>query len=192
MCTSLVSTSEFLGGHFIGGIYSNYSGEQHSCLVKVADPTFIGYGIVKNADCGVKVVPKSDPTESVGVVCLRDGKYSVVEYSEIDPAVASSSDPATGKLRFGAANIANHFFTLDFLKRTDEMEKEMKYHIAQKKIKFVDLKSGEIIKPEKNNGIKLELFVFDVFPFAERFVVLESDRKEEFSPLKVELDIILW
>ncbi|KAI9034107.1 UDP-N-acetylglucosamine diphosphorylase [Hyaloraphidium curvatum] len=155
-----------------------------NCLVKVADPVFIGYGIVKDADCGVKVVPKSDPTESVGVVCLRDGRYNVVEYSEIDPAVASSADPATGKLRFGAANIANHFFTLGFLKRTEEMEREMLYHIAHKKIRCVDLGTGEIVKPEKNNGIKLELFVFDVFPFAERFVVLESDRKEEFSPLK--------
>lgn len=161
-----------------------------SCLVKVADPTFVGLCINRNADCGVKVVPKSDPTESVGVVCLRNGRYNVVEYSEIDPAVASSTDPATGKLRFGAANIANHFFTLDFLKRTEEMEKEMLYHIAQKKIKHVDLTTGEVIKPEKNNGIKLELFVFDVFPFAERFVVYEGARTEEFSPLKVSLNCL--
>jgi UDP-N-acetylglucosamine/UDP-N-acetylgalactosamine diphosphorylase len=32
--------------------------------------------------------------------------------------------------------------------------------------------------------MKLEMFVFDVFPFTERFAVLEVERKEEFSPLK--------
>jgi UDP-N-acetylglucosamine/UDP-N-acetylgalactosamine diphosphorylase len=32
--------------------------------------------------------------------------------------------------------------------------------------------------------MKLELFVFDVFPFTEHMAVLEVDRKEEFSPLK--------
>ncbi|CCO32135.1 UDP-N-acetylglucosamine pyrophosphorylase [Rhizoctonia solani AG-1 IB] len=32
--------------------------------------------------------------------------------------------------------------------------------------------------------MKLELFVFDVFPFTERMAILEVDRKEEFSPLK--------
>ena len=32
--------------------------------------------------------------------------------------------------------------------------------------------------------MKLECFVFDVFPYAQHFSVLEVDRKEEFSPLK--------
>ncbi|EED85185.1 predicted protein [Postia placenta Mad-698-R] len=32
--------------------------------------------------------------------------------------------------------------------------------------------------------MKLELFVFDVFPFTRHFAVLEVARNEEFSPLK--------
>ena len=154
-----------------------------NCLVKVADPIFIGYCVSKKADCGAKAVPKKSPEESVGVICLKNSKFSVVEYSEIDKdtAHAKKSDDT---LVYNAANIANHFYTLDFLKRMESVEPELEYHIAKKKIKHVDLSTGESISPSSSNGIKLELFIFDVFPFAKNMAVLEVERREEFSPLK--------
>jgi UDP-N-acetylglucosamine/UDP-N-acetylgalactosamine diphosphorylase len=154
-----------------------------NCLVRVADPVFLGYCISKQADCAAKVVPKAYPTESVGVVARRGNAYSVVEYSEISKEQAERRD-AQGELAFRAANIANHFYTLDFLKRVEVFEDKLAYHIARKKIPHVDLASGAAVKPAKPNGMKLELFVFDVFPFTERFAVLEVAREEEFSPLK--------
>ncbi|RUS21355.1 nucleotide-diphospho-sugar transferase [Jimgerdemannia flammicorona] len=154
-----------------------------NCLARVADPVFIGYCASKDTDCGVKVVRKASPTEPVGVVCLRNSKYSVVEYSEISAEVAERTKP-NGELAFGAANIANHYFSTAFLERVQSFEDQLEYHIARKKIKHTDLTSGEQVAPKSNNGMKLELFVFDVFPFVERLAVLEVDRKDDFSPLK--------
>ncbi|KAL0068621.1 UDP-N-acetylglucosamine pyrophosphorylase [Marasmius tenuissimus] len=154
-----------------------------NCLVRVADPVFIGYSIQKQADCAAKVVPKTEPTESVGVVACRGNKFSVVEYSEITKEQAESRDKSGGLL-FRAGNIANHFYTTAYLKQVESFEHELAFHIARKKIPHVDLATGEAVKPAKPNGMKLELFVFDVFPFTERFAVLEIERKEEFSPLK--------
>ncbi|KAI8617067.1 UDP-N-acetylglucosamine pyrophosphorylase [Chytriomyces sp. MP71] len=155
-----------------------------NCLVKVADPVFLGYCITKNAPCGAKVVPKQRASEPVGVLCLRDQKFSVVEYSEI-PAELSASVRADGvTLTYNAANIANHFYTTAFLEGIEDMEKGMEFHVAKKKIKHVDLGTGLVVVPTTNNGIKLELFIFDVFPFCENLAVLETARKEEFSPLK--------
>ncbi|KAG7099661.1 hypothetical protein E1B28_001487 [Marasmius oreades] len=155
-----------------------------NCLVRVADPVFIGYSIQKQADCAAKVVPKTSPTESVGVVACRGDKFSVVEYSEISKEQAEKRDPKTGELAFRAGNIANHFYTTAYLNRVESFEHELAFHIARKKIPHVDLETGQVVKPKAPNGMKLELFVFDVFPFTERFAVLEVERKEEFSPLK--------
>lgn len=154
-----------------------------NCLVKVADPVFLGACIERNAPLGSKVVRKTDPAESVGVLAMRGEKFGVVEYSEISKE-KSEMRTGDGQLAFRAANIVNHFYTTEFLEGVEAMEKKMAFHIAKKKIPTVDLSTGESITPSTPNGMKLELFVFDVFPFTSDLCVLEVGRAEEFSPLK--------
>lgn len=158
-----------------------------NCLVRVADPIFVGYCASRGADCGVKVVKKIDPTEAVGVVALRGDKFGVVEYSEIPEKLSRAREDAnndSSDLKFRAANIANHFYTREFLETVSTFEHEMAYHIARKKIPCVDLATGQVVKPAQPNGMKLELFVFDVFPFTTNFAILEVGRETDFSPLK--------
>lgn len=81
-------------------------------LCKTADPLFIGYCIDKNADCANKVVWKSRPEESVGVVAKKNGKFCIIEYSEMEKAACELVNETNGKLTFGAANICNHFYTM--------------------------------------------------------------------------------
>lgn len=153
-------------------------------LVKVADPLFVGYCVEKGADCGAKVVEKASPTEAVGVVCLVDGKFQVVEYSEITSETANRRDEVDGHLVFDAANICNHYFTRLFLHRiANEFEYELKLHVAKKKIAYVNEK-GDRIVPKDVTGVKVEKFVFDVFMYSDQFVTWQVPRSEDFSPVK--------
>jgi len=162
-----------------------------NCLVKVADPVFIGLSSKRDVEIATKVVRKRDASEAVGLIIKKNGKPDVVEYSEIDEDLRKAMDPNNHKLlKFRSANIVNHYYSIDFLKGIPEWAESLPHHIAKKKIPYCDTESGEMVKPDKPNGIKLEQFVFDVFPqiSLDKFLCLEVAREDEFSPLKNGLD----
>lgn len=153
-------------------------------LVKVADPVFIGFCSRRQVDIGTKVVRKRNADEQVGVIACRDGHPAVIEYSEISEELRSAKT-SDGLLKLRAANIVNHYYSLNFLLKTPDLAKSMPYHIAKKKIPFCnDL--CETVKPTNPNGIKFEQFVFDIFSETEmaKFACLEVERSSEFSPVK--------
>jgi len=85
-------------------------------LVKVADPLFIGFCKEKGADCAAKVVAKAYPEEPVGVLCWKDNKPAVIEYSELDPSKAKARDE-NNQLVYNYAHIVLNDFSMEFLKR---------------------------------------------------------------------------
>jgi UDP-N-acetylglucosamine/UDP-N-acetylgalactosamine diphosphorylase len=156
-----------------------------NALVLAADPLFVGYCVELGADCGAKVCAKACPEEAVGVLCAaEEGGAKVVEYSELDPAAAKETDPETGELRLNAGNICNHFYTLDFLQKAATLPTP--FHVAKKKIPCLD-ESGvtaNTVTPAANNGVKLEMFIFDCFPHSNKFACAEVLREHEFGPVK--------
>jgi UDP-N-acetylglucosamine/UDP-N-acetylgalactosamine diphosphorylase len=162
------------------GIETIYFFQVDNPLVEIADPAFIGVHVARQADLSVKLCAKREPLEGLGVVVERDGRFEMVEYTELTHEQAHQRT-AEGELYFRYGSVAIHLFSYDFLKA--EATRAMPLHIAYKKIPCCDA-AGNVVKPEKNNGCKFEKFIFDVLPDAGRVVNLAFDRAEEFSPVK--------
>lgn len=151
-------------------------------LAPVFDPVFLGHHVLGQSDLSTKVVSKSSPSEKVGLLVHIDDKLSMVEYSDLDPAVASLTDEQ-GQLVYRAGNIAMHAIATPFAQRMAEDPTLLPLHRANKRVPSVNA-AGELVTPTEPNAVKMERFVFDALPHAERAVVQEVRREDEFAPVK--------
>jgi UDP-N-acetylglucosamine/UDP-N-acetylgalactosamine diphosphorylase len=153
-------------------------------LVRCIDPAFIGWHVLRRSEMSSKMVPKAYAEEKVGHFCTQNGKTVVVEYSDLPMTLQKETD-ASGRLRYVAGSIAIHILDREFVRRLAAGGEgvALPFHRADKKIPTVDA-SGGAVKPEKANGVKFEMFVFDALPFARNPVVIETLRENDFSPVK--------
>ena len=149
-------------------------------LVKPVDPLLIGMSITNKVLGAVKTIEKTDPKEKVGVFCRKNKKVGVVEYTEISEEMANLRDDY-GSLVYGDANAIFHLYNIKGLEKVSEVK--LPYHIAVKKANYVD-SNGEVVKAEKPNAYKFEMFIFDSYEMFEDVVVLRVKREEEFAPIK--------
>lgn len=157
---------------FIGGV--------DNVLVNMVDPVFLGLAIENKVLAAGKSVVKAGPHEKVGVFCKRDGKPSVVEYSEISTQMAEETNEK-GELKYGESHILCNLFNIDAI---EEISKnELPYHSAFKKAKYLD-KDGKLVVGDKPNAYKFEAFLFDAFESLDDMKILRVKREEEFAPVK--------
>lgn len=156
-------------------------------LVRVVDPVFLGLHAIaaeSSGEMSSKMIPKTGPEEKLGVFCSVNGKIEIIEYSDL-PRELAEQRLADGGLRFVAGSIAVHVMSVEFVARLNtDRAFSLPYHRAEKKIPHIDLGTGKQVQPEKNNGVKLERFVFDALPLCRRSIVYETSRAEEFAPIK--------
>ncbi len=148
-------------------------------LQRIADPCFIGATIQKECIVGAKVVRKNAPDEKVGVMCLEDGKPSIVEYYELTEELMTAKDEK-GNPAYNFGVILNYLF------RVAELEKMMEglpLHIVEKKIPYLD-ETGTLIQPDNPNGYKFESLVLDMIHQLDTCLPFEVERNSEFAPIK--------
>ena len=118
--------------------------------------------------------------EKVGVLCLEDGKPSIVEYFEMDKAMSELQNP-DGTLTYRYGVILNYLFSMERLKQIGQAN--LPIHKAKKKIPFLSA-DGTTQKPDEPNGYKYETLVLDMVRLQESCLAYEVKREAEFAPIK--------
>lgn len=152
--------------------------------VKVADPLFIGYHVMRAAMMSSKTHRKDKPREAVGVHCLCDGVYRVIEYTVLDLYPQLLETDSAGNLIHYAGSPAIHILDVGFIESLNANYDNFPWWRAHKKIPCLN-ERGERIEPREPNGYKFETFIFDALRFVTHDpVVLEIPRLGEYTPIK--------
>lgn len=147
---------------------------------RMADPCFVGAMIDGGYRSASKVVSKATPEEKVGVLCLEDGKPSIVEYYELTEDMRYETRD-NGELAYKYGVILNYLFHMEDLEKN--LNNNLVVHVVKKKIPYLD-ENGEKIKPETENGYKFETLVLDMIHMMDNCLAYEVEREKEFAPIK--------
>lgn len=151
-------------------------------FAKVLEPAFLGHHLQCGAEISLKVIRKVHPNEKLGLAVQYQGKPTIIEYSDL-PAELGSQTDAQGNLRFWTGSIAIHVFSRSLLERLTSSELSLPVHFARKKVPYID-DSGSLVRPAAPNALKFEMFIFDCLSLSRHACVVETDRNEEYEPVK--------
>lgn len=147
---------------------------------RMADPCFLGAMIDGGYRSAAKVVSKAAPEEKVGVLCLEDGKPSIVEYYELTEEMRYQTKE-DGDLAYKYGVILNYLFNMEDLEKN--LNSNLIVHVVKKKVPYLN-EAGEKIKPETENGYKFETLVLDMVHMMDNCLAYEVVREKEFAPIK--------
>lgn len=151
-------------------------------LIQIADPVFVGHHLLHRSQLSSKVILKDSPTDKLGNFIQVNGRCQIIEYSDLPLKLANRKKP-DGSLFIDTGNPAIHLFDVDFLNLVCSNCEALPFHLARKKVPYIDTNLSKVA-PEKENAWKFERFIFDIFPLAERWLLVSTKRDEEFAPLK--------
>lgn len=152
-------------------------------LAPIFSKRFIGLHDLEHSEMSAISLTKTGPFEKLGNFCVASGRTQIIEYSDL-PNTLAEQRKDDGSLLFAAGSPAIHVLSIDFIERlTVGGTLQLPWHRADKKINCIDI-NGNPVKPVSPNGVKLESFIFDALPLANRVMLLEGDRSEVFAPTK--------
>ena len=152
-------------------------------LAPFTDVLFLGLHALENSDMSARMLPKTNAFEKLGNFCVSKGKLHIIEYSDMPDDLAQKTNE-DGSLAFLSGSPAIHVISRSFVEKlTSGGRLNLPWHRADKKVPFLN-EEMELVQVEEPNAVKLESFIFDALPLAEKTMILEGCRAEHFAPTK--------
>lgn len=152
-------------------------------LAPIIDLLFIGLHAITESEMSAIMLSKTGPFEKLGNFCVSGGRTMIIEYSDMPNALAEKRN-SDGSLAFIAGSPAIHIISKSFVERLTKNDSiSLPWHRADKKVPFIN-ENGVRVVPDKENAVKLESFIFDALPIAEKTMILEARREKQFAPTK--------
>src|SRR6185437_13993415 len=135
------------------------------------DTELVGFHARQNNEVTLKAVFRHDPQEKMGVICLKNRKIGVQEYSELP----------SDSTRFELANTSLFCLSMDFIKTVSQ--KILPWHLARKTATVL-ASTAKSYAAETTKIWKFETFLFDMLDHAQNVSVLVYPREQTYAPLK--------
>ena len=149
-------------------------------LLKNIDPLFLGMMIKEKYQIASKSIFKENPVDNIAIYCLKKNRPAILDYDDITEEM-SLKKLEDGTFCYREANMVSHIMTLNAIK--DASKLNLPYHRAFKKNAFVN-EEGMKQVPDNPNSFKFESFIFDIFYYFDKMLLLRVNEQEEFAPIK--------
>lgn len=157
-----------------------FIGSVDNLLVKYVDTLLLGVAKKNDVKIATRTIIKNSPYEKVGVLCKKNGRVKVIEYTEI-PKKMRFAKNENDEMLYGESHIMCNLYNIEAIEKASS--KELKYHVAKKRSNYINEKC-ELIIPNSENCYKFEKFIFDSFCLFDEIVILRGKREEDFAPIK--------
>lgn len=154
-------------------------------LLDIIDPVFIGLTIDNNSDISSKSVSKEDINNNEWIFVNVDDFPNIIRPKYLTNEMKYEKN-SNGKYKYNQINILSHLFKKEAFLKCEDIS--LPYHMVYRKTSYLD-ENGTKKEATEPNSFKLEKFIYDVFPYFNRFTLLEVDREKEFSPIKEIIDV---
>jgi UDP-N-acetylglucosamine/UDP-N-acetylgalactosamine diphosphorylase len=146
------------------------------------DAELLGFHEQQKVEMTLKCTEKVKPEERVGLLVKQEGRFNVIEYSEMSTK-EKEERRSDGRLKHCCANLSLFCFSSSFIQRLVDTNHFLPLHKAWKAAQYVDEK-GESHFSTQPIAWKFETFIFDWLMDAQKVAALIYPREQCFAPLK--------
>lgn len=152
----------------------------HNLLVKILDPTFIGFMVDKKSDFVMKMVRRKKIRESEYIVCEQNGRPRI-----FPPYILEDRSDDIKNAITEALDIGSYIVSIAFFQRMVKDIGHCNYHIVKQR-NMQDSAIDIVVNPTGQMLYSIQRHFTEMLAYCDDMYILEVQRWDEYSPLIID------